>query len=95
MNILCLKDLPVEVDLGVEAAGYIPDYSKFGNTSEEFDMRRIGIIVEGYQVAGIATDGKLYIEAVIAPSVAGWTASFAVDPASICVENESMHSTIV
>lgn len=69
MNILCLKDLPVEVDLGVEASGFIPDYSKFGNTSEEFDMRRIGLIVEGYQVAGIAADGKLYIESVIAPAV--------------------------
>jgi hypothetical protein len=66
---LPLKEVPVEVDLGVESLGYIPDYSKFGNTSEEFDMRRVGIMVEGHQVAGIVDDGKFFIEAVLAPVV--------------------------
>lgn len=65
--ITCLKDLPVEVDLGIEEKGYTPDYSKFGNMTEEFDIRRIGIMVEGYQVAGIVDGGKFYVEAVLAP----------------------------
>lgn len=62
---LSLKEVPVEVDLGVEALGYTPDYSRFGNASEEFDIRRVGITVEGHQVAGIIDGDKMFIEAVL------------------------------
>lgn len=68
MNVTCLKDLPVEVDLGVESLGFIPDYSKYGFTGAPFDLRRITVDVEGYKITGLAEDGKLFIEMVQAPS---------------------------
>lgn len=66
-RVVCLKDLPIEVDLGIEEKGFTPDYSKFGNATEEFDLRRVAIMIEGYQVAGIVDGGKFYVEAVLAP----------------------------
>lgn len=68
MNIVCMKDVPVEVDLGIEAQGYTSNYSLFGSKIDGFDMRRITIMVEGYQVAGIADSGNFFVESVTAPS---------------------------
>lgn len=67
MNIACLKDLPIEIDMGIEDKGYTPDYSKFGNMTEEYDSRRIALVIDGYQVGGISDGGKLFVEMVLAP----------------------------
>lgn len=69
MKISSLKDLPIEIDLGVEKLGHTPDYSKYGFTGSPFDLRRITVAVDGYQVTGLAEDGKLFIEMVQAPVV--------------------------
>lgn len=65
---LSLKEVPVEVDLAVEAAGHVPDYRKYGVAGSAFDLRRITLEVDGYSVTGLCDDGKLYIESVTAPT---------------------------
>lgn len=65
---LSLKEVPVEVDLAVEAAGHNPDYRKYGVAGSAFDLRRITLEVDGYSVTGLVDDGKLYIESVTAPT---------------------------
>ncbi|MNC05516.1 hypothetical protein D3C76_77510 [compost metagenome] len=53
-NTLPLKEVPVEVDLGVEASGYTPVYTRYGST--ELDMRRVTRLVEGHSVQGIINE---------------------------------------
>lgn len=50
-NTLSLKEVPVEVDLAIEAGGYIPVYTQYG--TKELDMRRCTRLVEGHQVTGV------------------------------------------
>lgn len=50
-NTLSLKEVPVEVDLAIEAGGYTPVYSMYGN--KELDMRRCTRLIEGHQVSGV------------------------------------------
>lgn len=50
-NTLSLKEVPVEVDLAIEAGGYIPVYSQYGN--KELDMRRVTQLIEDHAVQGV------------------------------------------
>lgn len=50
-NTLSLKEVPVEVDLAIEAGGYTPVYSQYGN--KELDMRRVTRLIEGHGVQGV------------------------------------------
>ena len=62
LTVLSLKEVPVEVDLAIEAAGYNPNYSKY-----QIDPSDLGDVVETYEghlVMGTVENKDFYVKAI-------------------------------
>lgn len=60
-NTLSLKEVPVEVDLAIEALGFVPNYSKYANGTDLGDSIDV---LEGHIVMGRVVDKEYHVFAI-------------------------------